>query len=67
MGTNMDKQREGGSMEDPKQAESLQEQFNKLQKEMVSRAMKLGFTDPSVIEISQELDGVHNQMLRIRV
>lgn len=64
MATVMGKKREGNSSDDFNRKESLQQQFNKLQKEMVGMGMQLGLTHPSVIRISQELDGVHNQMLR---
>lgn len=64
MATVTGKKREGNSSADFNRKESLQQQFNKLQKEMVGMGLQLGLNHPSVIRISQELDGVHNQMLR---
>lgn len=45
--------------------ESLLVQFEEKQREMVRKGMELGvFTHPTVVQISQELDGIHNQILR---
>lgn len=45
------------------QSDFLQLKFNDLQSEMVDLGMTLGLSHPSVLALSQELDGVHNQML----
>ncbi|MGV2885947.1 Spo0E family sporulation regulatory protein-aspartic acid phosphatase [Paenibacillus taichungensis] len=63
----VEKKQEGSLSVDSDRSETLQQQFTKLQKQMVSLGMDLGLTHPSVIRISQELDGVHNQMLRAGV
>jgi len=43
---------------------SLQKKFDSIRSEMVSLGMELGLNHPSVIRLSQELDQVHNQILR---
>ncbi|WP_246062137.1 aspartyl-phosphate phosphatase Spo0E family protein [Paenibacillus oralis] len=63
----IEKKQERNITIDSNRAESLRQQFTTLQKEMVNLGMELGLSHPSVIRISQELDEVHNQMLRARV
>jgi len=43
----------------------LRGEFKKLQNQMVKLGMKLGLSHPSVIRISQKLDRIHNQLLRM--
>lgn len=52
-------------LDETNRKESLQAQFEQKQREMVRKGMELGiFTHPSVVQISQELDGIHNQIMR---
>lgn len=44
---------------------SLQEQFQTLRSKMVALGMKLGLNHPAVLEISRELDEIHNKILKV--
>ncbi|GGE06891.1 hypothetical protein GCM10011571_05060 [Marinithermofilum abyssi] len=44
---------------------SLEEEIESTRKEMEKAALELGLTHPRVIEISQELDALHNQWNRL--
>jgi predicted nucleic acid-binding Zn-ribbon protein len=44
---------------------SLEEEIEYTRKEMEKAAMELGLSHPHVIEISQELDELHNQWNRL--